>query len=59
LGVGEVLGVLQQRPPGALELLGDALVGVAAGRLPDLAADAVQGVPGELNDVKRIMPTSA
>jgi len=59
LGVGEVLGVLQECPASTLELLGDGLVGVAAGGLPDLAADAVQGVSGELDDVERIMPTSA
>jgi len=36
-----------------------ALMGVAASRLPDLAAETVQGVSRYLGDVERIMPTSS
>src|SRR5665647_3412612 len=41
-------------PPDALELGGDPLVGVAAGRLPDLTANAVRRVTGKLDYVERI-----
>jgi len=54
LVVGEVVGVLQQRPPAALEVAGVAVIGELAQRLPEVAADLVESVADELDDVKRI-----
>ena len=63
---GEVLRVLPQCVPGALELLGmpagtpgATLVDRATGLVPRLPADLVQGVGGPADDVERVMPTSA
>jgi hypothetical protein len=57
LAVGEVLGVLPQREPRALEILGDSDLTGAAGVVLDLAADFVQRVGGEHHDVKRVDAT--
>jgi hypothetical protein len=54
LAVGEVLGVLPDREPGAFELAGELQVAVAARVVPDLAADLVQRLGGEHHDVKRV-----
>jgi hypothetical protein len=54
LGVGELVGVSQQRPAGALERLGEALVRQPSGRLPHLAAQLVQSVTDELDHVERV-----
>ena len=54
LALGQVLGVLPEREPGALELAWRAASGLAAGLVPDLAADLVQRVGGGLDDVKRV-----
>ena len=59
LRVGEVAGVLQQRPPRTLEGLGDALVGQRPGGLPHLPAHRIQRVGDELDDMERVMPISA
>jgi len=54
LAVGQVLGPLPEREPGALELLGELLVAGAAGLVPHLTADLVQGVRRGLDDVPRV-----
>ena len=54
LALGQVLGVLPQREPGAFELAGELGLALAAGLVPDLAADLVQRVGGGLDDVKRV-----
>ena len=41
--------ILQQRPAGALVLVGDGLVRASAGGLPDLTTHRVQGVTGEFD----------
>jgi hypothetical protein len=54
LAVGEVLGVLPQREPGALQIMrGRDLTGLAR-LVSDLATDLVQGVGRELDDVERV-----
>jgi hypothetical protein len=59
LAFGEVFGVLPDREPGVLQVLGRAALTVLAGCVPHLAADLVQGFGGPLHYVERIMPTSA
>jgi len=54
LAVGQLLNVLPEREPGAFEILGELLVTGAAGFVPDLAADLIQGIGGGLDDMKRI-----
>ncbi len=54
LAVGEVLGVLPDREPGAFELPGELQVPLAARFVPDFAADLVQRVGGEHHDVERV-----
>ena len=49
--VGEVLGVLQQRPASVLEALGGLLVTEGAQLVPVVAADLVQCFGGERDDV--------
>jgi len=52
LGVGEVVGVLEQRPAAAFELLGGVFVAGLAELVPVLAADFVKRLGSELHDVK-------
>src|SRR5207248_2146427 len=54
LGVGEVLGVLEQRPPAALEVLGPPLVGEPAQLVPQLTAYLVEGLAHELHKMEWI-----
>jgi len=54
LAVGEVLSVLPEREPGALEVLGELLIAGAAGFVPDLAADLIQRIGGGFDDMKRV-----
>jgi len=51
LAVGEIAGVLQQRPAGVLEGLRGAFLARLAQLVPVFAADLVQGLGGELDDV--------
>jgi hypothetical protein len=51
LRVGEGVGVLEQCPPGPLELDRQARVGQAPQLLPDVAADAVHGPVAERDEV--------
>jgi hypothetical protein len=51
LAVGEILGVLEQRPAGVLELLGGLSLVCPAQLVPVLAADLVERLGRELNDV--------
>jgi hypothetical protein len=52
LAVGQVVRVLPQREEGALEVLRGLLVAGLAGFVPDLAADLVERVGSELDDVE-------
>ena len=52
LALGEVLGVLPEREPGAFELARELRLALAAGLVPHLATDLVQRVGGGLDDVK-------
>ena len=54
LAVGEVLGVLPEREPGALELARELRLAFAARLVPDLAADLVERLGRELDDVERV-----
>ncbi len=57
LAAGQALGVLPQREAGALEVLGRGdLAGLASG-VPDLAADLIQRVGGQLHDVEGVNAT--
>ena len=51
LAVGEVLGVLPDREPGALQLPGELEVALPAGFVSDLPADLVQRVGRQLDHV--------
>ena len=51
LRVGEVLGFVEQRPAGVLEALGGLLVAERSQLVPVRAADLVQRLIGELDDV--------
>src|SRR6266536_2913715 len=53
LGVGQALGALEQYPAGALEPLGLGRVH-SAQLVPDLAADLIERVGGELDHVERV-----
>ena len=55
---GEVAGVFQQDPVGPFVGRRDGLVRQVPGGLPDLAADRVQGVGDQLDQVERVIPTS-
>ena len=55
LALGQVARVLPQREPGALELLGELGLALAARLVPDLAADLVQRVGGQLDEVERVV----
>jgi hypothetical protein len=57
--VGEVFGAFEQRPAGAFELLGRALVGQLPQLVPGVAPNLIERVAGPGDDVERIMPTSA
>jgi hypothetical protein len=52
--VAQVLGVLPDREPGALEVAGELQVPLAARLVPDLATHLVQRIGREHHDVKRI-----
>jgi hypothetical protein len=54
LAGGEVLGVFPQREPRALEVLCDGDFAAAPGLVPDLAADLVQRVGRQRNDVEGV-----
>jgi hypothetical protein len=54
LAFGQVLGLLPEREPGALEIFAELLVAGAARLVPDLAADLVQRVGRCLDDVPRV-----
>jgi hypothetical protein len=54
LAVGEVLGVLPDREPGAFEVAGEPEVALPARLVPDLAEDVVQCLGREHHDVERI-----
>ena len=58
LFVGEEVSAGVQGPPGPVERVGLAAT-VAVDVLLDAAPAGVQGVPGQANDVKGVMPTSA
>ena len=49
--VAELLGLLEQRPPGVLEALGGVLVTEGAQFVPVAAADLVQRLVGQLHNV--------
>jgi hypothetical protein len=55
LAFGEVAGVLPEHEPGAFELGGELLLPAAARLVPDLAADVVERVGGQLDEVKRVI----
>src|SRR6266498_1903321 len=54
LPAGQVLRVLPQRIPRALELPSQPRLAMLAGRVPDLPADLVQRVAGPLDHVERV-----
>jgi hypothetical protein len=59
LAVGEVFGAFAQRPAGVLEAAGVVGAGALAQVVPVAAADLVQRLAGELDDVERVMTTSS
>jgi hypothetical protein len=54
LAIGEVLRVLPDREPGALQLSGELDVALATGLVPHLPADLVERFGGEHHDVERV-----
>ena len=52
LVIGQVGGVLEQRPPGTFEAAGGILVGQLSQVLPDLPADLLEGGRDRLHDMK-------
>ena len=54
LAGSQVLGVLPQREPRSLEVLGDLGLAGFSGLVPDLSADVVQRLGRELHDMERI-----
>ena len=54
LVVGQVFRVLQQRPPGAFERFRVSVVREAAQLLPQVAADLVQGVTDEFDEMEHV-----
>ena len=53
LARGQVLGVLPEREPGALELFREPLLALAASLVPDLATDLIERVGGGLDNAPR------
>jgi len=55
LALGQVARVLPERESGALELAGELRLSLAARVVPDIAADLVERVGGELDQVERVV----